>query len=118
MEARDGTQPEERDAELAVAELPPGRSVCLIVLVQRVAHFDAQALEGGKNAFQVIDSVLNSPLGRKNLEERVWLVGGCRVPHVQYSWSCQVKVQGERGVVGELVRARLVKVLAGRGESG
>jgi hypothetical protein len=59
VSARDGAQAEERDAELAVAELPPGRGICLVVLVKRVGHFDAPGLEGGKKPFQVIDSVLN-----------------------------------------------------------
>ncbi len=59
MPARDGAQAEERDAELAVAELPPGRGICLVVLVKGVAHLDAAGPEGGKEAFQVIDSVLN-----------------------------------------------------------
>jgi hypothetical protein len=57
--ARDGAQAEERDADLAVAELPPGRGICLVVLVKGVAHLDPAGLEGGKKAFQVIDSVLN-----------------------------------------------------------
>lgn len=55
--APDGAQAEERDAELAVTELPADRGVCLVVLVNRVAHFDAPRLKGDKKAFQVIDPV-------------------------------------------------------------
>ena len=59
MSACDGAQAEERDAELVVAEMPPGRGVCLVVLAKGVAHLYAAGFEGGEKAFQVIDSVLN-----------------------------------------------------------
>ena len=54
----------------------------------------------------------------KNLEERVWLTYGRRVADGQFLRGCEIKVQGKRGVVRELVQAGLVEVLAGPDDSG
>lgn len=52
------------------------------------------------------------------LEEGVWLAGGCWVAHGQCLRCCQVNVQGECGVVGKFVCARLMEVLTRHDESG
>jgi hypothetical protein len=44
---------------LAVGDFRLVLQACLVVLLNRVARLDAAGLEGGKKAFQVIDSVLN-----------------------------------------------------------
>jgi hypothetical protein len=55
-------QAEERDAELAVAELPPGRRVCLVILKDRLAQLDAPGLQRDQQRFQVVDPVFELDL--------------------------------------------------------
>jgi hypothetical protein len=66
----DRAQAQEGDAELAVAELPGGGGVCLVVLVDRVAQLDAAGLEGGLECLQVIDAVLDLDLAHPGFPSR------------------------------------------------
>ena len=70
MAVADGAQAQEGHAELAVAELPSGGCVCLVVLAEGIAQLDAAGLEGGKERFQVIDAVLNLDLTHQGLHAR------------------------------------------------
>src|ERR1019366_4950167 len=60
--ALDRAQAEEGDAELAVAELPPGRRVRLVILEDRLAQLNAPGLQREQQRFQVFDPVLELDL--------------------------------------------------------